>query len=344
MRVYPEQLANNLKTISLYYLLFGDDAWLIENARQQIIDFCQKKGFKEHIKFNTQDVDFSWQLVIQEWQSMSLFASQRIIELQLPQGKVGVEGAEVFKAILAANNPDTILLCVGPKIGMDQTKSKWFTGLDAKGIFVPCATPEGMQFNRWLTNRIQYYQLNFNQDARALLFSLYEGNLLAADQSLKLLQLLSPNALITDKELTQYFEDQSRFSLFQLCDALLENKQTKAQHMLSQLKAEGTALSILLWALFKELTVLLALKTALNNRENINNLWSKYRIWDKRKMLYQNALNRLSLNQIESMLAVASKLELQLKRKGNEDWVGFSHLCLLFDSAAHVKLSHIEIR
>lgn len=343
MRVYPDQLHHNLKTINRFYLIFGDDLWLIENSKQQIKTFCKKKGFSETIKLNTQDPDFSWQQLLQEWQAMSLFSSQRIIELQVPQGKLGVEGAGIVQSLVASNNPDTILLITGPKIALDQTKSKWFKSLDTDGLYIPCTTPEASQFNRWLAGRIQLFNLNLNQDAKALLFTLYEGNLLAADQALKLLQLLSPNKLITAEQLSQYFEDQSRFSVFQLCDALLDNKQTKVQHILAQLQSEGMAMTIILWAVFKELTLLLTLQTARENKQNINNLWSQHRIWDKRKTLYVNALNRLSLAQIESMLTVASTLELQLKRKGKEDWIGLSHLSLLFDPAAHRALAHIDI-
>ena len=343
MRVYPDQLQHNLKPLSPFYLLFGDDPWLIENSRNMIVQFCKKKGFQEILQINSQDSGFSWNTVWQEWQAMSLFASQRIIELQLPQGKPGTEGSNILQQMVNSPNPDTLLLMSGPKLGMDQTKSKWFKLLDEKGLYIPCATPEGNQFNRWLNNQIQHYQLNLNQNAKALLFNLYEGNLLAADQSLKLLQLLNPSKLITAEDLSHYFEDQSRFNVFQLSDALLDNKQAKVQHILAQLQSEGTAISVILWALFKELSVLLAMKTAIENKENINQLWQKHRIWDKRKSLYQNALNRLSLEQIEMMLTHASKIELQLKRKGNENWVGLSHLCLLFDPSAHRFFAHIEI-
>jgi DNA polymerase-3 subunit delta len=143
--------------------------------------------------------------------------------------------------------------------------------------------------------------------------------------------------------LEQYFEDQSRFTVFQLADVLLNNQQEKAQHILSQLQAEGVAMPILLWGQFKELTTLLQLKQTQERGTGIQGMWSKLRIWDKRKALYQAALARLTLHQIESMLAFASKTELRLKQQGIEDWTALSHLCLLYDPAAHQHLSHIEL-
>lgn len=100
---------------------------------------------------------------------------------------------------------------------------------------------------------------------------------------------------------------------------------------------------IILWSLFKELGVLMQLKSAQNNRQPIQGLWSKLRIWDKRKPIYQTALNRLELEHIESLLAASSAIELKLKQQGIEDWTGLSHVSLLFDPKAHRKLSHIEL-
>ncbi|WP_119969066.1 DNA polymerase III subunit delta [Shewanella japonica] len=342
MRVYPDQISQHLKNPQGCYLLFGDDPWLIENCKGQILAAAKKHGFDEHVHL-TQETGFSWNDLIQEWQSMSLFASRRIIELTLPQAKPGTEGSAALISMMQSPNPDIILLIHGPKLSA-ETKSKWFKTLDASGIYLPCTTPEGKQFQRWLDNRIHHYHLQVQMDAKAMLFNLFEGNLLAAEQALQLLQLLSPEQPIHSDHLTDYFEDQSRFTVFQLTDALLGNHQKHAQHMLVQLNGEGTAMPILMWALFKELNVLLSLKTAVEEGAQLNSLWQQHRIWDKRKPLYQAALTRLTLSQIEHMLAFASKMEMNLKQHGIEDWTAMSHLCLLFDPNAHRRLAHIELQ
>ncbi|MGZ9899238.1 DNA polymerase III subunit delta [Shewanella gaetbuli] len=342
MRVYPDQLKKHLQPLPQICLLFGDDLWLVENSKQQLITAAKKQGFDERVQL-TQETSFNWQDLIQEWQSMSLFASRRIIELTLPNGKPGTEGAKAFQTILSQANPDIILIVQGPKAGLEQTNSKWFKSLDSIGLYIPCATPEGKQFERWLDGRIMHYKLTVHHDAKAMMFNLFEGNLLAAEQAMQMLQLVSPNSNITPEQLTHYFEDQSRFSVFQLTDAILLNHQKQAQHMLAQLQSEGTAMPILMWAVFKEITLLLNLKLAQSQGEQLNKLWGQYRIWDKRKPLYQAALSRLELHHLEHMLALASSLELNLKQYGAEDWIGMSHLCILFDPRAHNRLAHIEL-
>lgn len=340
MRVYPDQLTRHLNQLYPCYMIFGDDPWLVETSKQAIRHYAKHQGFDERVQL-IQETGFAWHSLTQEWQAMSLFSSKRVIELTLPQAKPGAEGSATLQSLLQTPNPDMLLIIEGPKLASEQTNSKWFKTLDAKGMYLPCATPEGLQFMRWLDSRIAHFKLNLHSDARAMLFTLYEGNLLAADQAMQLLQLLSPNKPITSSELEHYFEDQSRFTVFQLTDALLNNQQNSAQHMLAQLKAEDTAMPILLWALFKELSLLFNLMLEQAQGASLNALWSKHRIWDKRKPLYQAALQRLTLQQIESMLAFASTLELNLKQQGKEDWTALSHLCLLFDPKAHKHLAHI---
>ncbi len=342
MRVYPDQLTKQIAPLKPCYLVFGDDPWLCETTKATIYAQAKAEGFEERIQL-TQETGFNWNDLLEEWNTMSLFASRRIIELHLPQAKPGSDGSAQLQALMQSINPDILLLLTGPKLASEQTRSKWFKVLDEQGVYIPCTTPEGAQFQRWLQGRIQHFGLNLTQDALQLLYTLYEGNLLAADQALQLLQLLNPNEKITSEQLNQYFEDQSRFSVFQLADNLLSNQQDKVQHILAQLQAEGTAMPILLWGQFKELSTLLELKQAQTQGVSLQGLWSKLRIWDKRKALYQAALSRLSLIQIEAMLAFASKIELKLKQQGIEDWTALSHLCLLYDNAAHDQLDHIEL-
>ncbi len=341
MRVYPDQLHRQLSPLKSCYLLLGDDPYLLDSSKRQILAAARSQGFEERLQL-TQEANFNWQDLANEWHAMSLFASRKIIELNLPQAKPGADGGAMLQSLIAEQNPDIVLIIDGPKLGRDQQNSKWFKALDSQGLYVPCATPEGAQFQRWLDGRIQYYRLNLKNDARAMLYALYEGNLLAADQAMQLLQLLAGARPVDSEELSRYFEDQSRFSVFQLTDALLANQQDKAQHILAQLKAEETAMPIIHWALQKELTLLLTLQSARSQGESLNSLFGKHRIWDKRKPLYQGALTRLSLEAIESMLAIASKLELALKQQGQENWTGLSHLCLLFDPKAARHLGHIE--
>ncbi|MGI2080015.1 DNA polymerase III subunit delta [Shewanella putrefaciens] len=342
MRVYPDQLSRHLNQLLPCYLIFGDDPWLIETTKDQIRQLAKRQGFDEKVQL-IQETGFNWNDLTQEWQAMSLFSSKRQIELTLPQAKPGAEGSSTLQSLLQTPNPDMLLIIEGPKLSSEQTNSKWFKTLDAQGMYIPCATPEGDQFMRWLDSRLQHFKLQLQNDARAMLYSLYEGNLLAADQAMQLLQLLSPTKPVSADELSHYFEDQSRFTVFQLSDALLLNKQQSAQHMLTQLNGEGTALPILLWTLFKELNLLLNLKNEQAQGIALNTLWGKHRIWDKRKPLYQAALQRLTLEQIEYMLVFASKIELNLKQQGKEDWTGLSHLCLLFDPKAHQHLAHITL-
>ena len=71
-------------------------------------------GFSETVRLSADD-SFDWNTLIEEFQSLSLFASQRIIELELPNGKVGTEGAKVLQSISESPNPDILYYFTWPE-------------------------------------------------------------------------------------------------------------------------------------------------------------------------------------------------------------------------------------
>ncbi|GLP98011.1 DNA polymerase III subunit delta [Paraferrimonas sedimenticola] len=343
MRIFSNQLDSHLTPLKPVYLLFGDDPFVLDNALQSLRAAARAQGFEERVQLS-QDTGFQWQELFDEWNALSLFASKRLFELELPTAKPGKEGGAALTQLLAEPNPDQVLIVYGPKIAAESTKTKWFKTLDAQGVYLPCTTPEGPQFSRWLSQRVQHYRLNLSQDANALLAAMFEGNLVGADQALKQMQLLSPIERIEQAQVEQWLEDQSRFSVFQLVDTLLVLAPQRSMHMLKQLQAEGVASQVVLWSLNQELGRLLLLKQAQQNRESLAPIYKAHRIWDKRQPLYQQALARLSLEQIQSMLQLSSRIESELKFHGEESWAQLAQLCLLFDPSAHAQLPVMEVR
>ena len=68
--------------------------------------------------------------------SLSLFAARRILELRIPSGKPGNEGAEALKRYAADLPPDTVTLISLPKLDRATLSSGWFEALDAAGVAV----------------------------------------------------------------------------------------------------------------------------------------------------------------------------------------------------------------
>ncbi|WP_163936944.1 DNA polymerase III subunit delta [Paraferrimonas sp. SM1919] len=337
MRLYPNQLVQQLQQLPQVVLIFGDEPFLVEDCRQHILNLAHKADFEERLSFSTEN-QFNWYTLEQEWQSLSLFSSKRIIELDIHNAKPGKEGTTELLKLVELKNPDNLLILHGPKLGADQLKAKWFKSLESLGLYIPCATPEGPQWVNWLNQRVNKYQINLTADAQHMLMSMYEGNLLALEQALQLIKLLQNSQQVTVGMLQSWLQDQSRFSVFQWLDALLMDKQSRALHMLGQLKAQGVSPQILLWNLLQELVRLQQL-SLLQQQGKLNaSQWNALRIWDKRKSLYLNCLSRISLEQINTMLGHAHQLEMNFKFSGKESWPQLAQLALWFDSKAFHKL------
>ena len=210
-------------------------------------------------------------------------------------------------------NPDILLIIYGNKIGQDVQKAKWFKSFEAEGIYIPCFPVEGIHFSRWLQQRCQQYHLNITPDALKLLADYSEGNLLAAAQEIEKLNLLGLNGLVDESQLESVMLDQSRFNVFQLTDLLLKGQSEKALTVLSRLKAEDIEPNIILWAMEKEIALLDKLHEQMATGVSKAEAYKQNAIWKSRMPLFDEALARLSKEQVEKLVIAISKLEVKLK-------------------------------
>ncbi|WP_417347299.1 DNA polymerase III subunit delta [Ferrimonas sp.] len=328
MRIFVSQLGQHLTQLPAIVMVFGDDLLLREEARDQIRAAARDQGFSERLSL-VQESPFNWQALAQECQSLSLFASRRIIELELPNSKPGADGSAVLTELVPALQ-DTLLLLHGPKMGKEQTNSKWFKTLEAAGLYVQALTPEGPHYQRWLQGRLRHHGVNLQPDALAQFGEMFEGNLLAADQAMAQLALLAGNRSIGSDALSKLLSNQSRYTVYQLTDLLLQGQCDKALTVLGQLKLEDTAPVLINWALIRELQLLLELQQGMSQGENQAALFKKLKIWPKRQPLYRGCLQRLPLPRIAALLGRCGQLEQRIKGVADSPWTELSEVCLGF--------------
>jgi len=306
MRIYHNQLSNTLiQGFKPVWLVFGDEPWQKNNSLYAIKEYCQQQGFSEVIRFSVDD-KFDWNLLVQEYQAMSLFSAQRIIEIELVTGKIAEAGSKILLKLSENFHQDVQLIFHGPKIDAAGQKRKWFKTLEQLGCFLPLYDIEGRQLQQWLNQQIQQQKLNIHHDVIPLMIELFEGNLPALEQELQKFALLFGAQQITAEDAEKLLIKQAKFNPFQVIDTLLSGNLTKCIGMLDQLQHEGAAIGQLVWFLHKEITQLSAMLEQLEQGENINNIYKKYRIWDKKKPLYQHALNNITrdnINQAQARLA-----------------------------------------
>ena len=334
MQVYPNNFSSQLgKGLAPFYLIFGDEPQQKLETMEAIRAAAKSEGFDERQSL-TVDNQFQWHTLIDATQTMSLFSSRQLIELNLPTGKPGAEGSKVLAQLVDSINPDTVIIIHGDKIGREVQNTKWFKALDKHGVYVPCYPLEGNRLQSWIAQKLQAQSLRADPSVVKLLADYSEGNLLAASQEIAKLPLLFADKPLEVKAVQQVIGDHSRYTAFQLVDVLLAGQMQKAVRMLYRLESEGVEPVVVLWALVKEWQTLSELHALQQQGNHFSQACSQLRIWKSKQSLYQQALQRLSAEHLNTMLDKLQNLDIALKQSViHRPYVELCHICLLFGPA-----------
>lgn len=328
MRLYFNQLNRQLQqALPKVILVFGDEPYQQQQALDMIRQHCQAQGFDERLRFNSEE-DFSWQNVLDEAQALSLFSSKKLIEVEMPSAKPGKEGASFFKDWCAISDNEHLLIVWGGKLAAEQTKTKWFKELDKDAWYIPVYEIERNKLPEWFRGQFQQHQLNVTPQATALLCNLFEGNLAGAAQEVARLSLIYPNQQIDEAQVREAVSDHSRFTVFQLAEDILADNRQKVVQIIKRLEGEELEPVILTWMLQREVDSLIELCLAGNQFEAA---CKKLRIWDNRKGLYRQALQRLNLSLLENIQQALAQFEINYKSHGMaKPYLSIAHICALF--------------
>ena len=329
MRIYHNKLSSILRQpLKPVWLVFGDEPWQKNDSLSQIKLSAEQQGFSELIRFSADD-KFDWQQVLDEYQMLSLFASRRIIEIELITGKVGDSGSKAIAHLASNMYPDVLLILHGPKLDAATSNRKWFKTLDKLGYYLPLYEIAANALMPWLQNQARKVALKLSPDLSQLLIELCEGNMPALDQELQKLSILFGQQSISLEEAEQFVANQAKFNPFQLIDALLLGDCVKCIRMLSQQKQEGVAAGQLIWFLHKEILQLYAMQEQLSRGAKLQDLYKEYRVWDKRKPIYRDAINKISLANIKLALARLAQLDLISKTTSEFDpYILLADVCI----------------
>ncbi len=330
MRLKPEQVNAALKQLAPVYFVTGDEPLQQGEVADAIRLAAKKSGYSTREVLSV-ETGFEWGDLALAADSMSLFADKKIIDLRLPSGKPGIEGAKALIDYCQRLPEDNLLLITAPKVTGATLKTKWCQAIDQSGVIVQVWPPDGTTLIQWLQRRAQKRGLLVAEDGVKVLASRIEGNLLAASQEIEKLYILYGSDSISKQAVEQAVADSSRFDVFKLSDCMLSGRMGRAVKILNGLKAEGIALPVIVWALSKEIRMLINIKTAISQGQNKEQVLKNNRLWDKRKQLVSNAIARIDTQVLQQALLLCSKADRQIKgREQGDCWETLLSLCMLF--------------
>lgn len=296
------------------YMLAGEQLLVLE-AADALRAHARTLGYSEREVFDVGQ-HFDWNDLARAGASMSLFATRRLIDLRLPTGRPGTEGAKAITAFCADPPPDVTLLVTAMEWS-NKHDGAWSKKLDASGTMVVFNAPRPGEWMSWIGARLASRGLSATPDATALLAERVEGNLLAAAQEIDKLAVLHGQGRIDATEMETLVADSARYDVFKLTDAAFLGEGARALRILAGLRSEGDELLALMGWLVNQLQ--LALRLA-----NANDLAAQIRgerLWPAREQLFRKALRRAPRDHWLQCLARASRIDRMVKgRETGNPW------------------------
>lgn len=333
MKLNYSQLQHDLKKkISPIYLISGDEPLQLGEAADSVRNYAHRSGYinREVISVET---GFDWGQLMQSTETCSIFSDKKIIDLRLNSGKPGQEGAKVLINYCQKPSEDVLLLISSGRLDQSALKSKWCKAIESAGVILQVWPLKGADLIKWLQQRALKRGLQMDNAALKLLALRSEGNLVSAAQEIEKLYVQYGAKVVAKREVEQSVVDSSRFDVFGLVDSLLVGKINKANKILNGLRAEGVVLPVVVWALAKEIRLLIQIKTLIQNGEAREGIFKKLKIWDKKKQLLSQAEIRIGKNQLNQALSMCSKADRQAKGIDSGDgWETLFHVCLYFNA------------
>jgi len=296
------------------YLIAGNELLVLE-AADALRAQARKLGYAEREVLDVGQ-HFDWNDLARAGAGMSLFATQRLIDLRLPTGRPGTEGAKAITAFCADPPPDVTLMITA----MEWSKKHdgvWSKKVDAAGAMVVLDAPWPNEWPRWIGARLASRGLSATPDAIAMLADRVEGNLLAAAQEIDKLAVLHGEGRINAIEMEDLVADSARYDVFKLTDAAFSGDGARALRILAGLHAEGDELIALMGWMVNQLQ--LALRLA--NAQDLAAQLKTERVWQAREQMFRQALRRAPRDHWLQCLARAARIDRMAKgREAGNPW------------------------
>jgi len=252
MRLRPEQLAAHLdQPLRPLYLLYGDEPLLTFEAGDSLRAAARRQGYTERIVLVVTP-SFRWDELFSAAGNLSLFGARTLVDLRIPTGKPGRDGADALQRYARALPAETVTLITLPALDWKAQKAAWFVALDAAAVTIACDAPPPAQLSRWIAARLARQGQSASPEALEFLALNVEGNLLAAHQEIQKLGLLYPPGELTLQQVSAAVLNVARYDIDDLQAALAAQDAARCARALEGLRAEDAAPPLVLWTLANE--------------------------------------------------------------------------------------------
>jgi len=332
MQIRLEELDARLaRALASLYVIHGDEPLLAMEAADAIRAKARAEGHAER-EVHLVERHYDWGRLAASAAALSLFASRRLIELRVPSGKPGTDGAAAINAYCAALQPDIVTLVTLPRLDRAGQNSAWFGALSGAGVVVNVFPVERRTLPLWIGARLARQKQRAAEDALAFIADCVEGNLLAAHQEIQKLGLLYPPGDLAFEQVRDAVLDVARFEVSQLSEAMLSGDRARLARVLDGLAGEGEAPPRVLWVMSDDVRAVTRVQRGLAAGRNAADLFRESRVWgEARQRLVTAAARRMAREALDAALAQAAAVDRTIKGLAKGDpWDELLQLGLRF--------------
>ncbi len=278
--IRADDLARSLaRGVGPLYVVHGDEPLFVIEVADAIRTAARAAGCDERETLVV-EAGFKWDAFLASQSNLGLFGGRTLVDLRIPTGKPGVEGARVLEAFARALPPDNVTLVTMPRADRATQGSAWFSALADAGVVVAVYPLEREALPRWIAARFERQRVD--RETAEWLAQLFEGNLLAAHQEIEKLALLLPPGALAHDAVEAAVSDVARYDVFALSDAWLSGDAARTLRVLTQLRAAGEPLTLAVWQLSEDVHALATLQAARAAGTPVATAVRNLRIWGRR--------------------------------------------------------------
>lgn len=329
MQIKLEQLEhyldNGLKPV---YLICGEEPFLLQEASTLIRSKAREHGYSEHKLFQAEDLDF--QHLSSGIETMSLFADKTMYEYRLDKLPLAAASKQIEQWCNEYNSDDLLIISC-PRIDKRGKQKSWFKAIGNLGLTIDVFSVDSRAFPGWIKQRGMGFGMNLPPDVVSILCQRTEGNLLAAHQELHRLSLLANSDNEIDAAtLEEFTADNAQFGQFELIDTCLRGESARLVRMLHVLREEGTNIMEITAPLNAEIRKLCRIAWERDEGNSLTKVYTQYRVWRAKQMVYNKALSRYPLKIWQQILSRLLMVDKAIKGQSNRDaWLTLESLLLV---------------
>jgi len=303
MRIQAKDLRNHLKQNLLgFYFVFGEEPLQQQETLHLLRLAARKAEFTDREVFEINPAS-SFETLIENFQTLNLFSSKRLIECRLTEGKIGkTAGEALIKLTEIASLNSILFFLIANTLDSKIQQSSWFNTLEQKGCAIHIRQLSKEETLAWLERRLIANGFKPVPETISLLFERTEGNLLASAQAIEKIRLYGAPTELTPQDICTIVGGESRFNVFDLIDAALAGYTARTSEIFSSLKNEGVDPTLLAWAAAREIRTVILLSSKVKGGHIPPNILAELGIWKRREPLIKALRDRFSVFKLQEIL------------------------------------------